>query len=93
MTRLRGAKNIDIIDAEFNRIILNLKIEEKEKSINENESKSQMKDMCNFLTDMTFLKPFAYLMFVFLIGMGWNGFPAIGFYMVPLLRYDMIRFR
>ena len=87
LERLRGANNIDIIEAEFNMIMINLKNEEKEMSINnESSCKSQMKDMCNFLTDMTFLKPFAYLMFVFLIGMEWTGFPAIAFYMVSLLR-------
>ncbi len=37
-------------------------------------------------TDVTFLKPFGFLMVVFGLGFEWTGLPAIAFYMVPLLK-------
>jgi hypothetical protein len=37
------------------------------------------------LSDVTFLKPFGFLVVIFTIGFEWTSLPAIAFYMVPLL--------
>jgi hypothetical protein len=36
-------------------------------------------------SDVTFLKPFGFLVVIYLVGMEWTSLPAIAFYMVPLL--------
>jgi len=89
LTRLRGKDNQDIIQAEFNRISLNLKIQEKERELNQLGSKSspnKIKEMFRLTSDLTFLKPFGFLLVIFCVGFEWTGLPAIAFYMVPLLK-------
>ena len=95
LIRLRGSDNMDIVESEFNRIELCIKIEEKEKEINNSSGKTQSKFKqltSNFPTDMSFWKPFGFLMVLFALGLEWTGFPAIGFYMVPLLKKSKIPF-
>jgi hypothetical protein len=86
---------MDIVESEFNRIELCIKIEEKEKEINNSSGKTQSKFKqltSNFPMDMSFWKPFGFLMVLFALGLEWTGFPAIGFYMVPLLKKSKIPF-
>ena len=97
LEKLRGAENQDIIEAEFNRISLNQKIQEKEREIdNDQEEKlskvQAFKRKFHLLIDPGFIKPFGFLMLIFLIGLEWGGFPAIAFYMVPLLKNAEIPF-
>ena len=35
--------------------------------------------------DPTFIKPFSFLCVIFCLALEWGGFPALAFYMVPLL--------
>ena len=86
LKRLRGATNMDVVDAEFNRIMLNLKMEDKEKEMCSTGNDSRLKEYWKVCTDMAFLKPFGFLMVIFLLGMEWTGLPAIAFYMVTLLK-------
>ena len=87
LTRLRGADNADIIQAEFNRISTNWKIIQKESEIDQNEITlaPKISQFFSLFIDPTFVKPFSYLLMIFCLGFEWTGFPAIGFYMVPLL--------
>ena len=41
--------------------------------------------MVSVFSDVTFLKPFGFLVVLYLVGMEWTSLPAIAFYMVPLL--------
>ena len=41
--------------------------------------------MVSVFSDVTFLKPFGFLVVIYLVGMEWTSLPAIAFYMVPLL--------
>ena len=89
LTRLRGAENSDIIRAEFNRISTNLKIIQKENEISHQNKKSWISPIKHFfhlLVDPTFIKPFSFLLVVFCLALEWGGFPAIAYYMVPLLK-------
>lgn len=89
LEQLRGKENIDIIDAEINRILLSMKIEEKESEINNQDQQSKsdkIKKIMGLFVDPSFLKPFGFLMVVFCIAFEWTGLPAIAFYMVPLLK-------
>lgn len=79
--KLRGQDNTDIVEAEFNRIKMNVKIEAKEEEATE---KSKIFDI---LTDPTFTKPFALLFLVFCVNFEWCGLAAVAFYIVPLLKY------
>ena len=98
LIKLRGESNMDIVEAEFNRIVLNLKLQQKLQLVENNgEEKTHgkweaIKDGFKSFADPTFVKPFAYLCAVFLIGFEMCGFPAIGFYMVPLLQEAEIPF-
>ena len=87
---------MDIVEAEFNRIVLNMKLQQKLQLVegaDKPPSKWEMiKDGFQSFADPTFVKPFAYLLAVFLIGFEMCGFPAIGFYMVPLLQDSEIPF-
>ena len=87
---------MDIVEAEFNRIVLNMKLQQKLQLVEGADkplSKWEMiKDGFQSFADPTFVKPFAYLLAVFLIGFEMCGFPAIGFYMVPLLQDSEIPF-
>ena len=87
LIKLRGEDNMDIVEAEFNRINLNLKIMEKEEEINAGqEQEGKVKQIFSIMTDVTFLKPFSILLVLFAVALEWTGLPAIGFYMVPLLK-------
>lgn len=89
LERLRGKDNVDIIDAEMNRIMLSLKIEEKQsESVSQEEQSgwTRIQKVLTLFVDPSFLKPFGYLLVVFCVALEWTGFPAIGFYMVSLLR-------
>ena len=88
LIKLRGRQNQDIIDAEFNRIALSLKIEEKEMKINAATEKKGLLDMIP--TELSFWKPFSFLLLVFPISLEWTGLPAIAFYMVSLLQKSNI---
>ena len=93
--RLRGSENMDIVESEYNRIALCIKIEEKENEFNNSSEKteSKFKQMTSKIpTDTSFWKPFGFLMVLFSVGLEWTGFPAIGFYMVPLLKKSKIPF-
>ena len=95
LIKLRGDQNMDIVEAEFNRITLNFKIQEKmvEAEGGQQMSKLEMiKEGFKLFADPTFVKPFAFLLAIFLIGFEMCGFPAIGFYMVPLLQEAEIPF-
>ena len=82
LKRLRGAKNIDIIQDEMERISTNLQMNKK----SENPSISEkLKQFFQLAIDPTFMKPFCLLLVIFCLGFEWAGFAAIGFYMVPLL--------
>jgi len=87
LQKLRGDQNADIVDAEFNRISLSFKIIEKEKEIN-GKKMSTFQEIKSLCSDVSFLKPFGFLLVIFCVGFEWTGFPAIAFYMVPLLKYD-----
>ena len=90
LIRLRGAQNMDIVEEEFNRILVNIKIQEKEDQSLATDQ-NRFKQMASEIPyDMSFWKPFAFLVLLFAIGMEWAGFPAIGFYMVPLLKKSKI---
>ena len=79
LIRLRGNKNMDIVDNEFNRIAQSIQIAE-------NNAKLVTKRLIsNIPTDSSFWKPFGFLMALFIFGNAWTGIPPIGFYMVPLL--------
>ncbi len=86
LIKLRGEDNMDIVEAEFNRIVLNMKIQEKENELNQDQTPSKLA----ILTDMTFWKPFSFLMVVFCLAFEWTGLPAIAFYMVPLLKASQV---
>ena len=51
LTRLRGAENVDIIETEFNRISINVKIIQKEDEINESDNSlfEKIKEFFNLL--------------------------------------------
>jgi facilitated trehalose transporter len=84
---LRGKHNRDVIEMEFNRIQDNIEIQRKEEDFKNGDDKpSVLKKVFNLLTDMSFMKPFAFLLVIFAIAMEWTGLNAIGFYMVPLLK-------
>ena len=85
LIKLRGVKNKDIIEAEFNRIALNLKAQEKQLELNNEKEQKFTQRIITTVSDVTFIKPFVFLMVLFLIGMEWTSLPAIAFYMVPLL--------
>lgn len=90
LEKLRGKENVDIIDAEMNRILLSLKLEEKKAEVTSEDHQSQwikMQKVFALFVDPSFLRPFGYLLVVFCFGLEWTGFPAIGFYMVSLLRF------
>ena len=80
LEKLRGVENEDIIEAELNRIDLNLRIEAKEEEILAEHK------LWDILVDPTFYKPFALLMLLFCINLEWCGLAAVGFYFVPLLK-------
>ena len=83
---------MDIVEEEFNRILLSIKIQEKE-NISLEKDESRIKQMVGEIpTDMSFWKPFGFLVVLFAIGLEWAGFPAIAFYMVPLLKKSKIPF-
>ena len=95
LMRLRGDQNMDIVESEFNRILLNVKIQEKENELNSPFEKDQSKFTqltMQIPSDMSFWKPFGFLMVLFAMGLEWTGLPAIGFYMVPLLKKSKIPF-
>ena len=95
LMRLRGDQNMDIVESEFNRILLNVKIQEKENELNSPFEKDQSKFTqltMQIPSDMSFWKPFGFLMVLFGMGLEWTGLPAIGFYMVPLLKKSKIPF-
>ena len=79
--RLRGKDNTDIIDAEINRIELNIKIDAKE------EQFLEKRKLWDILADPTFTKPFAILNLLFCVNLEWCGLGAVSFYYVPLLKY------
>ena len=85
LKKLRGETNKDIIEAEFNRISLNLKAQQKELELNSKKEEKFYHKITSLASDATFIKPFGFLMVLFLIGMEWTSLPAIAFYMVPLL--------
>lgn len=92
LSKLRGEQNSDIVQAEFNRISLNCKIMEKEREIHGADVKeSVFQEIKSLATDPTFLKPFGFLLVIWCIGFEWSGFPAIAFYMVPLLKYANLK--
>ena len=86
---------MDIVNSEFNRIELSIKIAEKENEAHNAMEKTESKlnqMMSHIPTDMSFWKPFGFLMVIFALGLEWTGLPAIGFYMVPLLKKSKIPF-
>ena len=91
LERLRGWENQDIVVAEYNRIFTNLKIIAKESELNKGETNTKSKwytpiTRClSLAVDPTFIKPFAFLCVIFCLALEWGGFPALAFYMVPLL--------
>ena len=91
LERLRGWKNQDIVVAEYNRISTNLKIIAKESELNNGENNTKSKwytpiTRClSLAVDPTFIKPFSFLSVIFCLALEWGGFPALAFYMVPLL--------
>ena len=85
LKELRGETNKDIIEAEFNRISLNLKAQQKELELSSKKEEKFYHKITSLASDATFIKPFGFLMVLFLIGMEWTSLPAIAFYMVPLL--------
>ena len=91
LTRLRGADNMDIIQAEFNRISNNLKIIQSLTKISESEKSCwmQVRQFFSLLIDPSFVKPFSYLLVMF-VGGEWTGIVAYSFYTVPLLMYVLI---
>ena len=98
LIKLRGISNMDIVEAEFNRIVFNLMLQQKLQLVENNGEEKlpgkleAIKDGCKFFANPTFVKPFAYLCAVFLVGIEMCGFPTIGFYMVPLLQEAEIPF-
>ena len=91
LTRIRGSENEDIINAEFNRISINLKISQKEAELDEEVGGqgNMLQNICNYIklfADPTFIKPVLLLMVMFCLAHEWCGFPASGFYMVPMLQ-------
>ena len=92
LERLRGSDNQDIVSAEYNRISTNLKIIAKESEFYDDEEINNeapwYAPITRFLSlavDPTFIKPFSFLLVVFCLALEWGGFPAIAYYMVPLL--------
>ena len=85
LLKLRGDGNMDIIEAEFNRIALNVKVQEKESEFKPEQELNLFQRTLSVMSDVTFIKPFGFLMVIFCIGMEWTSLPAIAFYMVPLL--------
>ena len=87
LRRLRGEENTDIIQIEYDRISTNICASQLGQ--NEQRSKrtclSSIKHFFYLLVDPTFIKPMSFLLVIFCFGFEWTGFPAIGFYMVPLL--------
>ena len=81
LEKLRGAKHVDIIDAELFRISTNLKMRE----IDSEDITEARGNIRNLLSSSSFLKPLGILLFVFCIGYEWTGLTAIAFYNVPLL--------
>ena len=91
LTKIRGSENEDIINAEFNRISINLKISQKEAEIDEEVGShggifQKVSDHIKLFADPTFIKPVLLLMVMFCLAHEWCGFPASGFYMVPMLQ-------
>ena len=91
LTRIRGSDNEDIINAEFNRISINLKISQKEAELDEEVGGqgNMLQNISNYIklfADPTFIKPVLLLMVMFCLAHEWCGFPASGFYMVPMLQ-------
>ena len=80
--------NQDIIDSEFNRISLNMKIAEKEKAMDSDKKRKDWKHLIP--RDLSFWKPFCFLLLIFPLGLEWTGLPAVAFYMVPLLQKSNI---
>ena len=94
LERLRGSENQDIVSAEYNRISTNLKIIAKESELYDDDNEANTNrapwyaPITRFLSlavDPTFIKPFSFLLVVFCLALEWGGFPAIAYYMVPLL--------
>ena len=88
LERLRGWENQDIVIAEYNRISTNLKIIAKETELNKGETSKWYTPITRCLSlavDPTFIKPFSFLCVIFCLALEWGGFPALAFYMVPLL--------
>ena len=91
LKRLRGIENTDIIQIEYDRISANIcanelgKNEQNESSRSTTTCMSSIKRFFCLLVDPTFIKPLSFLLVIFCFGFEWTGFPAIGFYMVPLL--------
>ena len=82
---------MDIVDSEFNRIALNIQIVEGRNDENDSGKISNLKNLIsNVPTDLCFWKPFGLLMAIFTFGYAWAGIPAIGFYMVSLLKKSKI---
>ena len=94
LERLRGSENQDIVSAEYNRISTNLKIIAKESELYDDDNEADtnrapwyapITRFLNLAVDPTFIKPFSFLLVVFCLALEWGGFPAIAYYMVPLL--------
>ena len=83
---------MDIVEEEFDRILLSIKIQEKENESLEKDQSRIKQIIGEIPTDMSFWKPFGFLMVLFAMGLEWTGLPAIGFYMVPLLKKSKIPF-
>ena len=95
LIKLRGDQNMDIVETEFNRIMLNFKMQQKLQIVEGKQPPSKleaMKEGFKLFADPSFVKPFVFLLAIFLIGFEMCGFPAIGFYMVPLLQEAEIPF-
>merc|ERR1711879_348521 len=95
LIKLRGDQNMDIVETEFNRIMLNFKMQQKLQIVEGTQPPSKfeaMKEGFKLFADLSFVKPFVFLLAIFLIGFEMCGFPAIGFYMVPLLQEAEIPF-
>ena len=82
LEKLRGKDNKDIIEAEFKRIKMNLKIEAKEQEISNG---MKIWETLKTLTGLSFLKPFSLLLLIFCVNLEWCGVAAIAFYLVTIL--------
>ena len=83
LRKLRGEGNPDLIQAELDRISLSLKYIGKESELEDSPYKSSILE--SIPQTYSFWRPLGILVLMFM-ALHWGGFPALGFYMVSMLK-------